>query len=361
MSVTGYKWISVVVAIMVLPSTLVSPAIFKRIGAAAACVLGNVLTAVVTMALLWIANVPATNTTFAAFVTVLCVGYPLTVVSQLSTGPMLDVLAPKEKRGYVQGINTSCMNFAGAVAPWLLGLLADAAGTNAAIWTGVGISFLAAIINTPLVFQKQLFGPEPKKPHPESRPLVGEDKELVEKALRGEWVPAEVLIALNQEREERGQPYIVAHVKTFEEDKASLALLDLDARTAFQWWQEDNDRLLREVTDPSRRDKLPEICAKLNTALHSDPSLKAEVHQELGRWFADYLNDSGYEAQVAPILIKQMILSAFPPINKDKEYTPENAEKVLLNARNVLSQYITLGDDRKYTLEALLGGGGARI
>lgn len=43
---------------------------------------------------------------------VLYVGFPATVLSQLTTGPMLDVLAPEDKKGYLQGLNSSVMNFA---------------------------------------------------------------------------------------------------------------------------------------------------------------------------------------------------------------------------------------------------------
>jgi len=63
---------------------------------------------------------------------------------------MLDQIAPVDKRGYVQCINSTVMNVATAFAPWLLGILADAAGTNVAIWTGFGVSLLAAAINLPL-------------------------------------------------------------------------------------------------------------------------------------------------------------------------------------------------------------------
>lgn len=39
------------------------------------------------------------------------------------------------------------MNFGMALAPWAFGLLADAAGTNAAIWTGIAFSIAASIVN----------------------------------------------------------------------------------------------------------------------------------------------------------------------------------------------------------------------
>ena len=43
------------------------------------------------------------------------------------------------------------MNFGMALAPWLFGLLADGTTTQVAIGVGIGISFLAALINSPLV------------------------------------------------------------------------------------------------------------------------------------------------------------------------------------------------------------------
>jgi hypothetical protein len=34
---------------------------------------------------------------------------------------MLDVIAPEDKIGYVQGLNNSAMNFGSALAPWAFG------------------------------------------------------------------------------------------------------------------------------------------------------------------------------------------------------------------------------------------------
>ncbi len=40
---------------------------------------------------------PATPGWFGAFVAVMYAGFPFTVFSQLTTGPMLDVIAPRDK------------------------------------------------------------------------------------------------------------------------------------------------------------------------------------------------------------------------------------------------------------------------
>jgi len=57
--------------------------------------------------LLAIGNAAATRGAFAAFVFVMYGGFPFTVFSQMTTGPMLDIIAPEDKLGYVQGLNNA--------------------------------------------------------------------------------------------------------------------------------------------------------------------------------------------------------------------------------------------------------------
>jgi hypothetical protein len=81
------KWLSVLVALMILPAAFASPIVFRKLGASGGCVMGNVVTAVVTIGLLYIAlSAPTTSTWFGAFVAILYLGFPFTVFSQLSTG-----------------------------------------------------------------------------------------------------------------------------------------------------------------------------------------------------------------------------------------------------------------------------------
>ena len=44
MSQVAYKWISVLVALMVVPATIVSPYIYNKVGLAGGCIMGNVIT-----------------------------------------------------------------------------------------------------------------------------------------------------------------------------------------------------------------------------------------------------------------------------------------------------------------------------
>ena len=103
MSQVAYKWISVLVALTVIPGTLISPPIYARVGPAGGCIVGNIITGIVTIGLLLIGIQTPSTALFGVFVAVLYVGFPFTVLSQLSTGPMLDVIAPPEQRGSIQG------------------------------------------------------------------------------------------------------------------------------------------------------------------------------------------------------------------------------------------------------------------
>ena len=71
---------------MVIPGAILTQPVFAKIGAAGGCVVGNAITAVGIAVCMLIANGDATSRNFAIFVTCLYLVFPLTVISQLSTG-----------------------------------------------------------------------------------------------------------------------------------------------------------------------------------------------------------------------------------------------------------------------------------
>jgi hypothetical protein len=77
----------------------------------------------------------------------------------------------------------------------------------------------------------------------------------------------------------------------------------------------------------------------------------------LGQWVADYLVDNGYHPHVQSVMVKQMMLSAFPTITHDKEYTPENLEEALVRRRQIMKQYVEMHERKKYSFGAIVGGG----
>lgn len=362
MSISGYQWLSVCVALMVIPGTLITPWVFGKVGPSGGCVFGNVCTGILTIVLLLIGNASATVLGFSFFVIAMYSGFPLTVVSQLSTGPMLDIIAPADKIGYCQGMNNTVMNFGMAVAPWIFGLLADQIGTNPAIWIGVGVSFLAGVINAPLMFRGGLGAP--KKPEPLTRrPLRDEDEVLVRKAMNGEFVDPAILADLNYKRAEDGLPVLMPVVKPYNEDKDSLDELHKYAHAGFLARRDLNDELLSRLQEEEMQSQLPELCAKFNTSLQGDSETVDETYKALGSWFADYLRANGYHAQTQPLTIKHLVLAAFPSLSDGEDITPENIEQTLINERRLANRYLDLDSGRRsqYALTKLLGEHGNQV
>lgn len=339
MTQSAFKWISVAVALTIIPGAAMSQVAFDRIGAAGSCVVGNLMTGALTIALLYIALANPSDGTFAAFIATLYVGFPFTFLSQLSTGPMLDSLAPVEKRGYVQGLNLAVMNFATALTPYIMGEVADNVGIREAIWTCVAVSMLAAAVNVPLIFTKVLQRP-PKKAPRHLRSLKYEDPEFVDKAMRGEWVSAAELELLNDVRMERGDPFLVIPYRPYEEDKPRLNVMKQQARDDFLWLRHNLIELLYgpEMESPEAKQ---ELLSKF-VAARPNAEQKAELAKGLSAWFADYLVDNGYWIDDSPILYKQLIMRAFPPLlpEHEKELTVENMEQMGLNYVRVLNKYL---------------------
>ena len=292
MSLSLYKWLTVLIGLIVVPSSIFAPKVFARFGLAAGNVFGNFSTGVITVALLFISNVePPTRGTFAAFVCTLYIGFPFTVLSQLATSPMLDRLSPEDKRGVVMGSFTTVLNCANAVVPWLLGLATDALGTTNGIWIGVGLSGAATLINLPLIFRKEF------KPTPRKKEKVGfddlaltpeEEEKYIQKALMGEYIPARVIQVINMKRLERGEKYIINHVGTYEKDKDRLNEIVRDGKKDIKVMDHNVRNILKRVNDGS-------FDKKLIYALNNPfPEEMQNLHHDIGEWFGDYMKDNGY-------------------------------------------------------------------
>jgi hypothetical protein len=347
MSLTGYKWLSTLLALMIIPAVFITPQVFSKIGAAGGCVVGNMVTAIITVALLYTAlEAPATSGWFAAFIVILYCGFPFTVFSQLSTGPMLDSISPVDKRGFTQGLNTAVMNFGQALTPWALGLLSDATEIKTSIWFCIGVSCLAALVNLPLVFRDGLGSPKAKKPA-EGRALKGEDKDLVEQALRGEYIPLRVLDDLNTQRIQKGQPLLVVHYGKYADEKGKLSKLRQNAKSDFRHLIQRKELYLGDLTSEENRIAVCKTHAE--TMSRYNPDVTKEVDEELGQWFTDYLKDSGYtDIYSSGAATKQMIMTAFPVITQEKEWTPDTVEDTIINTSRVYRKFIELDDQVPY-------------
>jgi hypothetical protein len=292
-------------------------------------------------------------------------GFPFTVFSQLTTGPMLDVIAPKDKIGYVQGLNNASMNVGMAIAPWIFGLLADATTTNLAISVAIGVSCLAAAINLPLTCDKR-FGRVKAVPDSSKRVLPTEDSEFIEMALAGEFVDQERLVMANLERMKAHKAYIVPHVRSYAEDKEKgLYEIQSQAGEAFEQRLAILDRVLMALQDPEKERTTEEVCSMLNAAVYGHTESMNEATNDLGQWVGDYLQDAGYNPHTTSTLVKQMIMTALPPISYDKKYTPDNLEHAILRGRHVYKKYAehfeTVEKEKEWSFSDALGKGSTAV
>lgn len=259
------------------------------------------------------------------------------ITYQLSTGPMLDMISPHHRRGYTQGLNTTVMTFGGAVSPWVFGLIADGIGAETTIWICVGVSLLATLVNSPLLFAKQL---KRKKVVPAySRHLKGEDKDVVEQALRGEWVPAAALHEINMERMDNGRPFLQLPILPYEQDKTHMKSIKKHAKEDFTFHQATINAWLGSelLSTPEKR---ADLLAQVEKSRGESNQEREALEAGMGSWFAAYLRDAGYRIDESPIMYKQMIMSAFPVILKEDKLTADNLEQVTLNYSKIVNHYL---------------------
>jgi hypothetical protein len=108
------------------------------------------------------------------------------------------------------------MNFANAVFPYLFGTMADNEDISPTLWTTIAISLLAAVVNFPLMFAKEL---KPTEKLDYQQAMGFEDQDLVNRAMEGKWVPAKFLLDLNDARMAQGLPILVLPVKAYAEER----------------------------------------------------------------------------------------------------------------------------------------------
>lgn len=244
---------------------------------------------------------------------------------------------------------------------YLPGLLADVAGTNAAIATGIGFSVAAALANTPLMWKPLMGKPKPKPPLAK-RVLPEEDNELFQKIVDKKLVDPELVFELNHHRALVGKPSIIPAVKRYDEEKDQLNLLREVAVKNFRFRMDLQDRVLaglaKQEHDP---DNLvftkEELVGLLNTLMQTDKEVVDKATNDLGHWMGQYLSDNGYSPHTSSVLAKQMFMTAFPPLTRDKKVTEDNVEEWLLRSRRVMSRYVEAAE-RNTTMNALAASPG---
>lgn len=255
-------------------------------------------------------------------------------LSILQTGPMLDMIAPESQRGFAQGANMTIMNFAFAVSPWMLGIMSDNLGVPETLWFCVGISVLASLVNSPLMFAPAL---KRKEPLDYQQAMGLEDQDMVDRALRGDWVPAKFIDDLNFARFHKGLPFLQIPVKPYDEEKETLNILRRHAREDFEYHRVTMHNILAELDDPAKKVENVSLLKKV-----MPPEEEKEKNaDDMGKWFATYMKDNGYFLDGGwPPVQKQLIMQAFPPINMEGEINEENIERTMVNYLAVMNRFL---------------------
>lgn len=202
------------------------------------------------------------------------------------------------------------------------------------------VSLSLSSVNLPLIWVKGCDIP-PKPRTAEKKPLKGEDKELVEMALRGEWISAELLEDIQEQRFNNKQPYLVVPTRSYAEERDELKQLRKRAKDDFIFHQKKTNEYLQRVNE---EENVRGLCDQINRSMEgANPEEVEAFNTHMGKWIADYLVDSGYEPHMDATLIKQIIMSSFPVLNKGKApFHPLNIERILLENQKLYTRLIEM-------------------
>jgi hypothetical protein len=138
------------------------------------------------------------------------------------------------------------------------------------------------------------------------------------------------------ERYEKGMPFIVPVVTTYDDDKKCMQFYKKHALEDFRFAHGLQARYLSNLDTPEHRREVVDKLVKVTPSKTDQEKTAADM----GAWFAGYTTASGYFLDGGRItLMKQMIMEAFPPINKDGELTEENIETTVLKYMKVMNDY----------------------
>lgn len=350
MSQNAFRFIFVFITLAVIPGAIASPVLFARFGIGFSAVFANIITGGAIVALLQIATATSpTSTTYGLFVGVLYLAFPLTVISQLTTAPMLERIAPPDKRGHVQSLNATFLNIGLAVGPLLLGLLADSFSFEVCFYTAAAISVFAAMVNAPLAFDARFKASrQVTMVEKESEAMMGDD-EIAEMAKAGHWVPRRELTECNRKRQQQGQSPIMAWFGRYNPDEDTVSQTTRKQHVLSDYLFYKNQALgylCDTMEDKDRR----ELCVALNNENENTGQDEKDARRvEMGEWIAEYLEDNGYTAEIPPSLIKHLIMRSFSPLNKTSGlYTEANCQERLEGKLKFLNNFRDIQDEAEH-------------
>ena len=151
----------------------------------------------------------------------------------------------------------------------------------------------------------------------------------------------------------KGQPFLCIHYGKYADEKDKLDELGAHAKEDFAYFKSSTTQYLAMMQDAGARKDMLEM---INVS-RASPEQQKEIAAELGAWFTDYLIGSGYWVDDNPNSMKQMIMSAFPPLN-DGTWTEDNMLPSMLKVVRIMNKHIELQSEAT-PLQKLLAVGQA--
>merc|ERR1712238_65493 len=185
----------------------------------------------------------------------------------------------------------------------------------------------------------------------------GEDPELIQHIMDGNWIPLEELAQINRNRRLAGQGYLVVPYGSYKDDKDRLSAIQNEARSDVCAQYKATESFFAEFNDSTEEVK-NEICEGYNRSVSEIPTdIIGRQSEEFGKWITDYLTSNGYPIHVGAQLYKAMIIQAFPKIGDNaSNLTVENCESKILCFMRALDVLSSDGNDKddKYGYSNLL-------
>jgi len=156
----------------------------------------------------------------------------------------------------------------------------------------------------------------------------------------------------------KGQQPLIPKVTSYQQDKESLPEICSHAEEAFRHRREMYDQILAEMDNPTSEKDVSDFTDMINAAAGGDPEAIRLANTDLGQWVTDYLADNGYRPHLNSLIIKLMVLTAFPSITQEEELTPETLKDAIIRMSRVMNEYLNVQETRTYTWSKNLGQGG---
>jgi len=350
MSENEYRLLYALLGIAAVPGVIASVSLFQKFGIPLVCVIANLLTGIIIIVIIVIAQFDPTKGTYIAYICVIYVSFPLTVISNFTTGPMLDRITPFEKKGFIQGVNAGIFEASNAVASLALGILSDR-NMFAGMWVCVGFSFFAVFANIPLICNPRLRDRNGNDDDSDEAITLTDDEELQKRLNNVEYVPLRNIYEANLIRAKKGEPLLRSRFGTY--SRSDLYKYKELGEEDLKYLKEVLERRLNALSNAPEEEKLRYVETLSATSPNEDEVVEAK--KEMGEWACDYFEDNGYFLGTGnPQILKGIFMKFFPRINDGPQLSVEGVEEHLITLTRLINDQIELENLHKNKISKMV-------